>query len=55
MVDPLGQAWQSGSALATMTPGRDIVYKHRLFGSLLFEKNLIGNSFLFWNNFFKFC
>ena len=35
MLDPLGQAWQSGSALAASTLGRATVNKHRLCGSLL--------------------
>ena len=35
MLDPLSQAWQSGSALAGYTLDRTIVNKHRLCGSLL--------------------
>ena len=38
MLDPLGQAWQNGSASAAMTPGRETgatINKHRLCGSLL--------------------
>ena len=35
MLDPLGQAWQNGSALAAKTPGRVAVNKQRLCGSLL--------------------
>ena len=44
MLDPLGQAWQSGSALAAHTPGRATVNKHRIcgplyFGSMFFDVN----------------
>ena len=35
MLDLLGQAWQSGSALAALTSGRATVNKHRLCGPLL--------------------
>ena len=34
MLDTLGQAWQSGSALAASAPGRTAVNKYRLCGSL---------------------
>ena len=37
MLDPLGQAWQNGSSLATQTPGRVTVNTHRLCGRLLYE------------------
>ena len=33
MLDPLGQAWQNGSALAALTLGRAIVNNRRLYGS----------------------
>ena len=36
MLDPLGQRWQNGSALAAYTPDRVAVNKHCLSGSLLF-------------------
>jgi len=39
MLDPLGQSWQNGSALAAQKPGRAAVNKQRLCGSLL-EFNL---------------
>ena len=35
MPDPFGKAWQSGSALATLTPGRVTVNKHSPYGPLL--------------------
>ena len=35
MLDPLGQAWQNGNALAAQTPGRTTVNKLNLCGSLL--------------------
>ena len=35
MLDPLGQAWQNGSAQAAKKPGRATVNKHRLRGPLL--------------------
>ena len=35
MLDPFGQAWQNGNALAAQTPGRAAVNKQRLCGSLL--------------------
>ena len=34
MLDPLGQAWQYGSASAAQTPGLATVNKHRLCGPL---------------------
>ena len=39
MLNPLDQAWLSVCVLATKTPGRTIVNKHRLFGPLL-QKSL---------------
>ena len=35
MLDLLGKAWQSGSALAALTLGRATANKHRLCGYLL--------------------
>ena len=57
MLDPLGQAWQNGSASAAKTPDRATVNKHRICGSLFFlrilfllehpnRKNL--NNYLVW-------
>ena len=34
MLNPFGQAWQNGNALAAQTPGRAAVKKERLCGSL---------------------
>ena len=36
LLDPLGQVWQNGSALAAQTHGRAAVNKYRLCGSLLY-------------------
>ena len=35
MLDPLGQAWQNGCALAAKTSGGVVVFKYCLYGSLL--------------------
>ena len=46
MLDPYGQAWQSGSGLAAYspyTPGRAAVNKYRLYGPLQ-PANLITSS-----------
>ena len=40
MLDPLGQAWQNGSALAAQTPDRVAVNKRCLCGSLLWTQPL---------------
>ena len=37
MLDPFGQAWQSGSALAAQTLGRATANKEIIFGSLLMQ------------------
>ena len=44
MLDPLGQAWQSGSALAAYTVGCATVNKHRLCGSLLISPKQFFDS-----------
>ena len=46
MLDPLGQAWQNGSALAAKTIGRVAVSKQRLCSSLWRElAQIIGADF----------
>ena len=38
MIDPLGQAWQNGSALAARKPGHTTVNTYRLCGPLLHSR-----------------